>query len=140
MTTDRLTLQADLSLARQKDDFAAQATCLMSLAQMADREKEYDLSLALYAQAYDAANQAQDKRVKADALKALAQSLINDDISGQRMACTYFAEALSLYEHLDDQAEQIPLIIALGYAYWRLNENEIRIPFYQKALALLSRS
>jgi tetratricopeptide (TPR) repeat protein len=136
MTPDRPTLEADLALAQQNGDVAAQAQCLMALAQIAHEEKEYALSQALYAQARDASDRAQNKRGKADALKALAQSLINGDLSEQRIACAYFAEALALYEQLGDQAEQIALFIALGYAYWRLNDNEIRIPLYQKALAL----
>ena len=134
---NRSTLESNLATAQQNGDAAAQAQCLMALAQIAHDEKEYALSQALYAQARDASDRAQDKKGKAEALIALAQSLISGDLSEQRTACTYFAEALALYEQLGDQDEQIKLFIALGYAYWRLDENEIRIPLYQKALALL---
>lgn len=139
MTTDRPTLEADLARARQNSDFAAEAACLIALAQIANEEKEYALSQALYAQARDAYDHAQDKNGKAEALKALAQALINGELGEQRTACTYLAEAIPLYEQLGDQHEQARLYTVLAHCYWQINENEIRIPLYEKALALLER-
>jgi tetratricopeptide (TPR) repeat protein len=138
ITMNRPTLESELAHARRNNDLKKQARLLMLLGHLAQEEKEYALAQGLYAQARDASGQSQDTRGKADALKALGQSLINGDLNEQRTACNYYEEALALYEVLGDISEQARLFVDLGYGLWRLGENERRIPLYEKALPLLA--
>jgi tetratricopeptide (TPR) repeat protein len=138
----RADLEADLALARQDSDFAAEAACLVALGDIAKENEEYDLAQGLYGQAWASYEKAGDQSKTVQAILSLTDVYARLAWDEENFEAAFFArcfcdQALRIAEQAQDYAAQgRTMKIKADLIRFDVAEREIKQSIYEHALKL----